>query len=88
MSERTYQMARDYFPEIALVSEVAIRQAIVYAYRSLGVVCEASAAPALAALLEDASPIRGRRTVVVISGGNIEPALLDQLLTGASPVGV
>ena len=88
VSERTFQMARDYFPEIALVSEVAIRQAIVYAYRSLGVVCEASAAVALAALLEDASPIRGRRTVVVISGGNIEPALLDQLLTGASTVGV
>jgi threonine dehydratase len=88
VSERTFRMARDYFPEIALVSEVAIRQAIVYAYRSLGVVCEASAAPALAALLEDASPIRGRRTVVLISGGNIEPALLDQLLTGAAPVGV
>ena len=88
VSERTFRMARDYFPEIALVSEVAIRQAIVYAYRTLGVVCEASAAPALAALLEDASPIRGRRTVVVVSGGNIEPALLDQLLTGASTVGV
>ena len=29
VSERTFQMARDYFPEIALVSEVAIRQAIV-----------------------------------------------------------
>jgi threonine dehydratase len=88
VSERTFQMARDYFPEIALVSELAIRQAIVYAYRSLGVICEASAAPALAALLEDASPIRGHRTVVVVSGGNIEPALLDQLLTGASTVAV
>jgi threonine dehydratase len=88
VSERTFRMAQDYVPEIALVSEVAIRQAIVYAYRSLGVVCEASAAPALAALLDDASPIRGRRTVVLVSGGNIEPALLDQLLTGAAPVGV
>jgi threonine dehydratase len=88
VSERTFHMARDYFPEIALVSELAIRQAIVYAYRSLGVICEASAAPALAALLEDASPVRGRRTVVVVSGGNIEPALLDQLLTGAATVGV
>ena len=88
VSERTFQMARDYFPEIALVSELAIRQAIVYAYRSLGVVCEASAAVALAALLEDASPVRGSRTVLVISGGNIEPALLDQLLTGATTVGV
>jgi len=88
VSERTFQMARDYFPDIALVSELAIRQAIVYAYRTLGVVCEASAAPALAALLDDASAIRGRRTVVLISGGNIEPALLDQLLTGATTVGV
>jgi threonine dehydratase len=88
VSERTFAMARDYFPDIALVSELAIRRAIVYAYRTLGILCEASAAPALAALLEDASPVRGRRTVVVVSGGNIEPDLLDQLLSGASTVGV
>jgi threonine dehydratase len=80
VSERTFAMARDYFPEIALCSELAIRQAIVYAYRTLGILCEASAAPALAALLDDASPVRGRRTVVVVSGGNIEPDLLDELL--------
>jgi threonine dehydratase len=84
VSERTYAMARDYFPEVALVSELQIREAIVYAYRTLGIICEASAAPAIAALLEDASPIRGRRTVIVVSGGNIEPDLLDQLLSGAS----
>jgi threonine dehydratase len=88
VSERTFAMARDYFPDIALVSELAIRQAIVYAYRTLGILCEASAAPALAALLDDASAVRGRRTVVVISGGNIEPDLLDQLLSGSAPVGV
>jgi threonine dehydratase len=88
VSERTFAMARDYFPDIALVSELAIRQAIVYAYRTLGIMCEASAAPALAALLDDASAIRGRRTVVLISGGNIEPGLLDQLLSGSAPVGV
>ena len=70
------------------MSEVAIRRAIVYAYRTLGILCEASAAPALAALLDDASAVRGRRTVVVITGGNIEPDLLDQLLSGTSPVGV
>jgi threonine dehydratase len=82
VSERTFLMARDYCPEIALVNEVAIRRAVVYAYRTLGTICEASAAVPLAALLEDASPVRGRRTVVVVSGGNIEPSLLDQLLTG------
>jgi threonine dehydratase len=83
VSERTFRMASDYCPEIALVSEVAIRRAVTYAYRTLGTICEASAAVPLAALLEDASPVRGRRTVVVVSGGNIEPSLLDQLLTGA-----
>jgi threonine dehydratase len=88
VSERTFQMARDYFPEIVLTSEVAIRQAIVYAYRTLGILCEASSAPALAALLDDAGPVRGRRTVVVITGGNIEPDLLDQLLSGTAPVGI
>jgi threonine dehydratase len=87
VSERTFAMARDYFPDIALATEVQIREAIVYAYRTLGILCEASAAPALAVLLDDASLIRGRRTVVVVSGGNIEPDLLDQLLTGTA-VGV
>ena len=82
VSERTFAMARDYFPEVALVSETAIRRAIIYAYRSVGILCEASAAPALAALLEDPGLVRGRRVVVVVSGGNIEPALLDQLLAG------
>jgi threonine dehydratase len=88
VSERTFLMAQDYFPEIALVSELAIRRAIVYAYRTLGIVCEASAAVAIAALLEDAVPVQGRRAVVVVSGGNIEPDLLDQLLSGAAPTSI
>jgi len=84
VSERTFAMARDYFPDIALCSELQIREAIVYAYRTLGILCEASAAPALAVLLDDAAAIRGRRTVVVVTGGNIEADLLDQLLSGTS----
>jgi threonine dehydratase len=88
VSERTFAMARDYFAGIALVSEVAIRRAIVYAYRTLGVICEASAAVPLAALLEDAIDVRGRRVVLVVSGSNIEGDLLDQLLAGAAATSV
>ena len=88
VSERTYAMAKDYFPDIALVSEVAIRRAIVYAYRTLGLVVEASAAVALAALLEEAVPVPGRRVVVVVTGSNIEASLLDQLLAGAAATGL
>lgn len=88
VSERTYAMAKDYFPDIVLVTEAAIRRAIVYAYRTLGVVCEASAAVGIAALLEDALDVRGRRVVLIVSGGNIEADLLDQILAGSGPMGV
>jgi threonine dehydratase len=88
VSERTFAMAKDYFPEIALVSEIAIRRAIVYAYRTLGLVCEASAAVAIAALLDEAVDVHGRRVVIVISGSNIEASLLDQLLAGSAAMGV
>lgn len=85
VSERTFRMAQDYCPEIGLVSELAIRKAIAYAYRTLGLAIEASAAVPLAALLEGTLPLPTRRVVLIITGGNIEPDLLDQLLTGASP---
>jgi threonine dehydratase len=88
VSERTFAMAKDYFPEITLVSEVAIRKAIVYAYRTLGLVVEASAAVTIAALLDEAIDVQGRRVVLVITGSNIEASLLDQLLAGAAATGV
>jgi threonine dehydratase len=88
VSERTFRMAQDYCPEIAVVSEVAIRKAVAYAYRTLGLICEASSAVTLAALLDGALALPSRRVVIVITGGNIEPDLLDQLLAGTSPMSV
>jgi threonine dehydratase len=88
VSERTFAMAKDYFPDIVLVSEVAIRRAIVYTYRTLGLVVEASAAVAIAALLEEAVDVQSRRVVIVVSGGNIEATLLDQLLAGSAATGI
>ena len=88
VSERTFRMAQDYCPEIGLVSEVAIRQAISYAYRTLGFVCEASSAVTIASLLDGVFNLPSRRVVLVITGSNIEPDLLDQLLTGSAPVGL
>jgi threonine dehydratase len=88
VSERTFRMAQDYYPEIGVVSEVAIRQAIFYAYRTLGLVIEASAAVTIAAMLEGVFALNSRRVVLILTGSNIEPDLLDQLLSGSSPVGV
>jgi threonine dehydratase len=88
VSERTFRMAQDYYPEIGVVSEVAIRQAISYAYRTLGLVIEASAAVTIAVLLEGVFALPSRRVVLILTGSNIEPDLLDQLLSGSSPVGI
>ncbi len=88
VSERTFRMAQDYCPEIGEVSEVAIRHAIAFAYRTLGLVCEASSAVTVAALLEGVFSLPSRRVVLIITGSNIEPDLLDQLLSGSAPVGV
>jgi threonine dehydratase len=88
VSERTFRMAQDYCPDIALVSELGIRKAIAYAYRTLGLTIEASAAVPLAALMEGTLPLPSRRVVLIITGGNIGPDLLDQLLTGAATLSV
>ncbi len=74
----TYELCRAHGVTIALVSEDAIRRAMAAAYR-MGLIVEPSSAVALAAILEDAVP-HVDDTVVVITGGNVDPALLDSVL--------
>ncbi len=81
VSERTYAHARMYSPAIARVSEASIREAVAFAYRALGQALEPSAAVGLAALRTGALPPRAG-TVVVVTGGNVEPAWLDEVLRG------
>jgi threonine dehydratase len=81
VSERTYALAAEHVAEISLVSEEAIRRAVAFCFREIGTIVECSAAVAVAGLLEGVvrPPPRGA-TVVVVSGGNIEPDLLDEIL--------
>lgn len=65
--------------DMVLVSEEAIREAIRWAWSTAGEVIEPSGAAAVAACLE-----RGGNAprVAVISGGNIDPALLAEIRAG------
>jgi threonine dehydratase len=78
-AENTYRIVRDAGVRTVLVSEAAVRRAIVFAYRTLGLIVEPSAAVGIAALrdgvLEPKTPC-----VIVVTGSNIEPELLDGLL--------
>jgi threonine dehydratase len=63
---------------IAVVSEEAIGRAIAFACAWAGRVVEGAGAVGLAALLSGVIDPRGRRTGVVVSGGNIDgPVLVD-----------
>ena len=78
----TFEIVRAAGIRTALVSERAIRDAVVFAYRKLGLIVEPSAAVGIAAIrdgvLKPKTPC-----AVVITGSNIEPGLLDELLAEA-----
>jgi threonine dehydratase len=63
------------------VSDDEVRQAIVFAARKLKLVVEPGGAVALAAVLAGKLNVSGRTVAVTLSGGNIEDALLAELLT-------
>jgi len=81
VGERTYELARSHRVSVVVVDETAIRHALAFAYRELAVTLEPTAAVGLAAVLQHAvRPLPGAATVVVLTGGNVEPELLDQVL--------
>jgi threonine dehydratase len=63
------------------VSDDEVRQAIVFAARTLKLIVEPGGAVALAAVLAGKLAVSGRTVAVTLSGGNIEDALLAELLT-------
>jgi threonine dehydratase len=81
VAESTYERCRRHGVQVDLVSEAAIRRAVAFAYRRLGLLVEATGAVAIAGLLEHGVP-RGTTgpVVVVVSGGNIGADTLDGYL--------
>lgn len=74
----TIPMLSELVDDIVTVSESAIERAIALAWWSYGERIEGSAATSLAAALDDERASRPR--VVVLTGGNIEPATFDQII--------
>lgn len=65
---------------VAVTDEEAL-EAVAFAARTLKLVVEPGGAAALAAVLSGRLDTAGKTTVVVLSGGNIDPATLDQALS-------
>ena len=63
-------------------SHWAVAEAIRFAYASLKLVVEPGGVVGLAALLSGKVDIEGQTACVVLSGGNIDPALFSRILAG------
>jgi threonine dehydratase len=84
VGEMTYSIVAEHGVDVLTVSEAGIAAAVALLYRRCGVVAEASAAVAVAALRERAPDLRGLSPLaVVITGGNIDDSDLESYLAGA-----
>jgi threonine dehydratase len=79
VGDLTYQHARALFDDVVLVTDEAIREAAALLLGGRKLVVEYSGAAALAAILSGVVEARKRRTAVVLSGGNLDPSLLESL---------
>jgi len=72
--ELTFAVNQRLLDDVVTVPDAAIIDAMRFSFARLKVVLEPSGATPLAALLSGAVQPEGRRTAVVLSGGNIDPA--------------
>ena len=62
------------------MSDAEVRQAIAYAARTLKLIVEPGGAVALASVLSGKLDVSDRTVAVTLSGGNIDDALLAEIL--------
>jgi threonine dehydratase len=84
LGEITWPHVRDLVDSIVTVEESEICAAVRALATSSRLVVEPSGAVAAAALLSDASRLPGGRTVVVLSGGNVDPGWFSRTLAGST----
>jgi threonine dehydratase len=76
----TFPINRTRLGDGLVVSDAEASAAVAFAYHELKLVVEPSGAIPLAALLSGRYPLSGKPVAVVLSGGNIDPAMLAQIL--------
>ena len=74
--ELTFPIIKQHVRSILLVEEDEMARAVHLLLTRLKIVCEPTGALAAAAILDQKIDLAGRTAVVVISGGNVDPAVL------------
>jgi threonine dehydratase len=79
--ELTYEICEKYVDDIVTVSEDETAAAILALIEKQKLIAEGAGAVSVAAALFDKLPIRGKKTVCVVSGGNIDVNILSRVIT-------
>lgn len=75
----TFKHVREFVDDVVLVDDDAIRDAAALLFSRQRLVIEFSGAATVAALRSGLVETKGRKTVAVVSGGNIDPSVLTAL---------
>jgi threonine dehydratase len=78
----TFALNRSRLAEGLSVSDAEASMAVAFAYNELKLVVEPGGAVALAAILSGRYRLSGKPVAVVLSGGNMDPAMLAAILSG------
>jgi threonine dehydratase len=82
-NQYTFALLQRLLDDFVLVSDEEIARAMLFALREHHLVVEGGGAVGIAALLSDTVPELGGSAVVVVSGGNVDLSLLEDLAGGA-----
>ena len=80
IGEKTFGIIRRYVDDMVLVDEDAIAMAILLFLERKKLVVEGAGAAPLSALLQNSARFKGKRVVLIVSGGNIDFTLIDRII--------
>jgi threonine dehydratase len=76
----TFDLVRQYVSHIAVIGEAELRAAVGALVREERLIAEAAAATGIAAVAAQTMDLQGRQVAIVLSGANIDPEALRELL--------
>lgn len=76
----TYELCKKYLDDIVTVTDDEIAAAILMLMEGQKLVAEGAGATGLAALLFDKLPLKGKKVVCLVSGGNIDVTILSRVI--------
>ncbi|MEW6570772.1 MAG: threonine ammonia-lyase [Nitrospirota bacterium] len=80
IGEKTFDIMKHHVDEIMTVKEESIALAILLFMERKKLVVEGAGAVALAALFEESERFKGKKIVLIVSGGNIDFTLVDRII--------